>query len=58
MKVHVHIYNAKDEVGDMPLVAELDLEQLDEYPDPDGYKQFGFIHPVTKEWIEIRLMNQ
>jgi hypothetical protein len=49
MKVHVHIYGDN---GDS-LESEHDLEMIEEYPDPNGYKQYGL--EVEGKWVEIRI---
>ena len=57
--LHVHIYDNSEVATDsqtalaIPLVAELDLQLLDEY---DDYFQFGFSR--NGEWFEIRVPKE
>ena len=56
MNLHVHVYQLGHfEVTDN-LLFEKDLELLEEYRGPDGYKQYGF--ELDGKWVEIRVPTQ
>lgn len=56
-EVHVHIWPEHIEEGlsdEEVLVVDTTLTLQCDYGD---YKQYGFQHPVTREWIEIRILT-